>query len=176
MNDDDNELDPSDEAGKKSKSQLKREADSLQHQGEQLIQLPTQTLADMDLPEALLSAILNAKKIKSRSAWKRQRQYIGRLMRELDVEDILLKLEKMAQIRNNSATFFHTLEYWRDRILAEGDSAIEELVTLKPAADRQRLRQMQRQATKEFSEAQTPKTSRALFKYLREIFEDELNS
>ncbi len=153
----------------KSKSQLKREADHLQQQGERLIQLTPNVLAELALPEVLRDAVLAAKKIKARSAWKRQRQYIGRLMRELDVEHVLEQLTQMDRHHAQSTDHFHNLENWRDRIIAEGEPAIEELLAINPDADRQRLRQLYRQTLKEQSTSQAPKAARTLFQYLKEI-------
>ncbi len=165
----DNDTDGDDLAQEKSKSLLKREADALQEHGERLVQLPVNILDSLALPTALLSAVLEAKKIKSRSALKRQRQYIGRLMRELDVTHVVAKLLELNQGHALRTADFHLLEQWRDRILADGDSAIDELIADHPAADRQRLRQLYRQAQKEQQQGAAPKGARQLYQYLKEI-------
>jgi len=73
---------------KPSKSQRKREALALQDLGEMLVDLKPAQLDKMPLPEELREAVLAARQMNQRGARKRQLQYIGRLMRELDPEPI----------------------------------------------------------------------------------------
>ena len=79
----------------KSRTQKKNEDRALQRLGEQLIALPSSQLEAMDLPEELLTAIELAHKIKSRSARRRQIQYIGALMRHIDPQPIEAALERL---------------------------------------------------------------------------------
>jgi len=79
-----------------SKSARKREAHALQSLGERLIRLRDAELATLDLPEPLVDAILEARRIKSRAAGARQRQYIGRLMRDIDPAPIRRALDALA--------------------------------------------------------------------------------
>ena len=67
-----------------SRSARKRHAEALQRLGEQLLQLDAQQLRQLELPPALLEALLETQRLRSRSALARARQYIGRLMREVD--------------------------------------------------------------------------------------------
>ena len=71
-----------------SKTQLKRQMHELQRLGERLVALPSTQLARIELPEALLEQIELARRIRSREALRRQLQYVGRLMREVDAEAI----------------------------------------------------------------------------------------
>ena len=66
----------------------------------------------------------------------------------------------------------HHIEKWRDDLLAEGDSALERLLTEYPTADRQFLRQLIRNAKKELQANKPPKSARSLFKYLRDLLEE----
>lgn len=159
----------SDDSGEqeyKSKSQLKREAHALQDSGQKLIALPDAALRALDIPEALLKAVLEAKRINSHGALRRQRQYIGRLMRELDTEHLLQQIDQLEQNRRADTARFHAIEHWRDRLLSEQDEALQELLKLHPDADRQHLRQLMRQAQKQTSDKRAP---RALFEYLKEL-------
>jgi ribosome-associated protein len=154
----------------KSKSQLKREADALQKIGEQLINMSAHELEDIPLPDNLVSAIEDARQMK-KGALKRQRQFIGKLMRDLDPAPIIDALEARKAKALEQNRNFHRLEAWRDRLLDEGDAALNEFLDDYPAADRQKLRQLTRQATKEAEQGKPPKNARNLFRYLREISE-----
>jgi len=158
-----------DEYEEKSKSQRKREVEALQNIGEKLIKLKPAQLDKLDLPERLRQAIGNAQQIRSRSALRRQRQYIGRIMREHDGEDITQRLMKLLHPHIEETAYFHKLERWRDRLISEGDLAIDDLVTKHPSADRKILRQHVRNAKKEQEKSLPQKASRNLFKYLKLI-------
>jgi len=79
----------------KSRTQKKNEDRALQRLGEQLITLPFDQLQMMDLPDELLTAIKDARKIKSHGARRRQIQYIGALMRHIDPQPIETALERI---------------------------------------------------------------------------------
>ncbi|MDF1593458.1 MAG: ribosome biogenesis factor YjgA [Desulfobacterales bacterium] len=79
----------------KSRTQKKNEDRALQRLGEQLVALPPGQLEAMDLPEELLTAIAFARKIKNHGARRRQIQYIGVLMRQIDPQPIETALERI---------------------------------------------------------------------------------
>lgn len=157
-----------DEFEEKSKSQLKREAHALQELGEQLIAMKPADLVDLPLPDNLARAISDARSMQ-RGALKRQRQYIGKLMRDIDPEPIQAALDLRRQQAMEQSRQQHKLEEWRDRLILEGDKALGEALETFPTADRQQLRQMIRQAQKEAEQNKPPKTSRNLFRYLRDL-------
>lgn len=156
-----------------SKSQLKRDAHALQSLGEELVKLPVAKLARIPLPESLGDAIDEARRIKSRGAHKRQLQYIGKMMRHIDIEPIRHALDTLKDNSRQETVRLHRLEQWRDRLLEEGDAALSELLSEQPQADRQHLRQLIRNALKERGQNRPPKAARELFRYLREMFGDE---
>lgn len=152
-----------------SKSQLKRESEALQALGEALVELPASKLAKIPMPGNLADAVAEARRIKAHGGRKRQLQYIGKLMRNIDAEPIQQAMEALSteQARDNAR--FHRLEQWRDRLISEGDGALGELLEAYPQADRQHLRQLIRNAQREQAKGQAPKTARELFRYLREL-------
>jgi ribosome-associated protein len=154
-----------------SKSQRKRDAESLQKLGEELIALKDSELAQFDLPENLLNALQAARSISSRGGLKRQRQYIGKVMRSIDATSVINKLDELRRKHEINSGHFKQLEHWRDRILAEGNKAIDELLIDYPQADRQMLRQLQRNSQKEQQAGKPPAAARQLFKYLRQLAE-----
>ncbi|TCJ15977.1 DUF615 domain-containing protein [Parasulfuritortus cantonensis] len=150
-----------------SKSQRKRDVEALQALGRELTQLSKDQLKKMDLPENLLVAVLEYQRITSHSAMRRQMQYIGKVMRDADPEPIL---EQLAAIRGESASAkaeFHALERWRARLL-EDDGAVTEWLAAHPGSDAQQIRQLIRNARKEAELGKPPKSSRELFRLLRE--------
>jgi ribosome-associated protein len=159
---------PEDSAEEKSKSQRKREAHALQALGERLAGLSPAELERLALPANLVRAVEELRRIGSRGAMKRQRQYIGRLMRELDPEPVARALAALDREQAEEAGVQHRLERWRTRLLEEGDGAVTELVDECPGIDVGRLRTLVRNARREQEQAAPPKAFRALFRFLRE--------
>jgi ribosome-associated protein len=151
-----------------SKTKRKAAMDELQDIGVRLIELSKDRLTKLDLPETLLDAIKEAKRITANGASRRQRQYIGSLMRNVDVAPILEQLEKWDGKNNEENAYFHRLENWRSRLIAE-DNALAEFMTAHPNVETQQIRTLIRNAKREQEQNKPPKSSRELFKLLREI-------
>ncbi len=151
-----------------SKTKIKQQMHDLQDIGEQLVELSKDRLKEMDLPEGLYDAVYEMKRIKTFGARKRQLQYIGRLMREVDTAPIIAKLEVWSGKSNQHIAWLHQLERWRDRLL-EDESTLTELLTEHPAVDAQRLRALIRNALKEKELEKPLKSYREIFQVLREI-------
>lgn len=164
------------EADEKSKSQIKREMHALQELGKELVKLPKEQFSKIALPEELYDAISDARQMHKHGALKRQLQYIGKRLRSADAEHIREQLDTLAGHSKQAAAALHHVERWRDRLLDEGDAALEALVTEFPSADRQYLRQLIRNAQKEKKGNKPPKSARALFQYLRELMEGDANA
>lgn len=156
-----------------SKSQRKREAHALQALGEELVRLPANKLGKIPLPEQLLDAIRQAQQIKARGGHKRQLQFIGKLMRSVDAEPIQQALERLQAQAAGTTAAHHHAERWRDRLVEEGDVALSELLSELPQADRQHLRQLIRNAQKEKERNKPPRSARELFRYLRDLQEEQ---
>ena len=156
----------------KSKSQIKREAEELQKLGEELIKLPSQQLECMRLPDKLLNALIDAQSIKSHVAGRRQRQFIGVLMRDVDPEPIRhALLQTTANLPMESERTQETRE-WIDRLLTGDPAILEEIISTCPGLDRQRLRQLLRNIKKEKA---TKKSSKSL-KVLKQLIMKSLNN
>ena len=150
-----------------SKTQIKKEMTALQKLGAALIDLPEGQLDQMVLPEHLLKAILDARKIKSHGAKKRQMLYVGRLIRRTDAEPIRAQLESLSSGSAQSAALHKRLETWREKLLAD-DAALTDFATEFPGADLQALRTLIRNARKEQKEAKPPRSYRELFRLIKE--------
>ena len=109
---------------KPSKSARKREQHDLQSLGEELAALGDDQLAALDLDERLLEAIRTAAGIRSRSALRRQRQLIGRLMRDVDPGPIREQLARLRVRDDIDKRRFAAAERWRDRLVSGGPDAI----------------------------------------------------
>ncbi len=157
-----------------SKSQLKREADALQALGTRLTNMGKPQLDELPLSESLRDAIELAQRIRNkREGYRRQLQYIGKLMRGMDCDEIVKALALMDAKHQQANLMFHQLEQLRDKVVAEGDEAIQDILESYPTADRQRLRQLARSAQKEQKQNKPPKAAREIFKYLRELAEEQ---
>lgn len=149
-----------------SKGQTRREAEALQVLGEKLIELPNDKLAQLDLPEKLVDAVLEAKRLTAHGALRRQRQYIGKLMRQVEPEPIQAKFNEWENQGRVEIAKFHRLEQWRDTLIAD-ENKLGELMQHYAEVDAQHVRNLIRNARKEASLQKPPKSSRELFQYLK---------
>lgn len=156
-----------------SKTEQKKAMERLQALGERLGALPTDQLRKMPVSDTLMTALLELKRLTAHEAVRRHKQYIGKLMRDEDEEAILNVLNPLT-----SPTLNKQLELLIDRLLNQGDPAINDVVRRYPAAERHTLRQHVRATLKELNElnergdapadAEKP-ARRKLLMYLREI-------
>ena len=121
---------------KPSKSARKREHLALQSLGERLIELTDSQLDNLQLDERLLAAVRDARGMRAHGALRRQKQLIGKLMREEDVEPIRAAFDALDRRDNAGKDLFHEAEMWRDRIAAEGDVALHEFHALTGGENR----------------------------------------
>lgn len=154
-----------------SKSQLKRDMLELQRLGESLIDMPESELATLPLPDQLIGAVLDAKKMTKRGALHRQKQYIGKVMRTIDPTPIREALEQKQDHARAAVARMHRIENWRDQLIRDGDTALEKLIAENPEADRQRIRQLIRSANAERERGAPPKAYRLLFRCIDELIQ-----
>ena len=153
-----------------SKSEIKRDAEVLKKLGVELVNLSKNEISKIPLDEDLLYSIELAQKIK-KEGYRRQIQYIGKLLRNRDIEPITQALDKLKNRHNQQVAMFHRLEKLRDELIETGDA--ESIMELFPTADRQQLRTLARSAKKELAANKPPKTARQIFQYLKELSETE---
>jgi ribosome-associated protein len=155
-----------------SKTKLKAEADAQQELGVRLTELPKDKLLKLNLPEDVVTAIMDTKKITANGAIRRHRQYLGRLMREIDTAPVTEQLARWEGKHTAENAYFHGLERWRDRLIND-TNALSEFMALHPATDSQQLRTLIRNAQKELAADKPPKSSREIFRLLRDITSSE---
>ena len=155
-----------------SKTQMKNRMNELQDLGMELTRLSNETLKKAGLPEDLQQAIRDYKKITSNGATKRQTQYIGRLMRDIDPEPIR---EFLARLKGESGAhnaFLQRVEQMRDRLL-DKDQALTDFISEYPDADAGALRTLIRNARKEKELSKPPKNFRALYQAIKAVMDTQ---
>lgn len=155
-----------------SKTQLKKEADDLKKVGLEILDLSAKNRATLPLDDELKEAFDIADKInRKKDGFRRQIQFIGKLLRQRDMAPIELAISKIKAAHQDNVDKFHNIEKVRDAILERGDDEINAFLSDHPNGDRQKLRHLVRTAKKEASNNKPPAAARELFKYLREIIE-----
>ncbi len=162
---------PEAEEGPPSKSARKRAAHAAQDLGEALIGLRDRDLEALELPSALLEAVREARGIRSRAAASRQRQYIGKLMRQIDPEPIRRALAARSARDAEETQRFKRAEHWRERLVAEGEAALDELAAARADLDRAHWAHLVRAARAEqpAGTGRQGPAGRALFRALRSL-------
>lgn len=153
-----------------SKNQRKQEMAERRQLAEKLVKLPQAQLDRLPYP-ALQEATKEARRMAKPAARKRQIQYLAKLLGQVDPAPVKALIETKEAGSQAWTQQFHQLESWRSRLLAGDLSALEEICEACPAADRQRLRQLSRLASKEQQEGKSQRQFRKLFQYLRELVE-----
>ncbi|WP_415882019.1 ribosome biogenesis factor YjgA [Neptuniibacter sp. QD34_54] len=168
-NDNFDHLQPESEEEWLSKTDVKKQMHALQDLGAKLTKLNKEQLDKLSLDDRLRSAIDEFHRIKSNGAQKRHLQFIGKLLRTEDSEEIEQAIGLFEAGHQAHTQAFHKLERWRDRLIGEGNSALQAYVAEHKNADIQHLRQLIRNAQKEQKLEKPPAAARKLFKYLREV-------
>jgi ribosome-associated protein len=159
-----------------SKSLRKKQMLALQKIGEALVNLSAPELAKIPLEWPLSDAIDEARLLTSHEARRRQLQFIGKLMRNVDVQPIEEALNKIQLKGQYSKAKFHQVERWRDKLIAQqGDETAQEFLNKFPHANSQHLRQLIRNAQKDVKLQKNSGADTALFRYLREVIEQEVD-
>jgi len=154
----------------KSRSQIKREMQELQKLGEQLVELSNEQISGMTIPQEICEAVLFAKTLTKHGAKHRQLQYIGSLMRHVDPEPIREALRDVVEGKKLEALAFKQVEQWRDEIVEGNDERTEKILNLyQGVVDRQKLLRLVRNVRKESKTDKGRKSSKTLFRYLREL-------
>jgi ribosome-associated protein len=160
------------EEDRPSKTQRKKEMHEQQALGERLVTLNASQLDEVGLPLQLRTAVDDAKRFTRHEARRRQMQYIGRLMRDVDPETIRDKLRIWDGVSHEHTARHHRVERWRERLMQD-DGALGELAKEQPGLDTQRLRSLVRSAREEVTAGRPPRSHRELFRFLRESLEDD---
>ena len=148
-----------------SKTELKKDSKKIQEFGRRISELTINNIEAFKFPSNIYEATIDLKNIKSNSAKKRQVQYLGKLLREIDLTDAFLIMKQLKVSSQKEIQRNHIIEDWRDKLLNNNDS-ITQFVDEYPKIDRQSLRQTISNAQKD---NKSPKYSRQLFKLIKDI-------
>ena len=154
-----------------NKTQIKKDIAVLFALGEEISELTETQIKTLELPENIHKAVVQVAGMPHKGARKRLLKYIASQFHKIEVAPIQDKLARMKNKSAHAVREHHIVERWRDRLIAEGNEALTELLDEQPQADRQLLRQLMRNAQKEAEAGRPPKSSRLLYRYLKEIFQ-----
>ena len=161
--------DPMTDDDSPSKTQKKQEMQALQATGERLVRLSEERLRKFNLPDDLLTALLEAKRINAHGGLRRQLRYIGKLMRGVDMDKLARDLDAIGTTSAQQDRLLHATEQWRERLLTE-TSALDELLRTYPEVDTQSLRTLLRNIKNEPADRPS-KYRRTLFRLLHALLE-----
>lgn len=153
----------------KSKSQRKRDMTELQDLGAELEALAKDRLARVPMPESLADAIHAARKITSHEGKRRQMQFVGKVMRSLDDDEVAAiraALEGFKGTSKAETARLHLIERWRDLLLAD-DAMLTKFLGEHPGVDVQAVRNIIRNARREKELGKPPKSYRELFQAIK---------
>jgi len=156
-----------------NKTQLKKDMAALFALSEEMSELSATQLKYLELPENIHKAVVEVSGMPHKGARKRLLKFITGQLHKIDVEPILEKLARMKNKSAHAVREHHIVERWRDKLIAEGNEALTELLNEQPHADRQQLRQLLRNVQKEAEAAKPPKSSRLLYRYLKNLLKVE---
>lgn len=153
-----------------SKTQRKRESHELQELGVALVSLRHEQLQRIELPDEVRDAVEFAHRVTSHEARRRHFQYLGKLMRQLDAQQVREAISRVTGGSRAAIALMHQAERWRDRLL-DDDAALTAFVAEHPAADIQWLRTTIRAARREQVATKPPRHARELYRRVHDLLE-----
>ena len=164
------EFDPDEVYDGPSRSQKKREVEALQDLGTLLVKLPDAQFKRIELPEDLKQAVAACRKITQNSALRRQKQYIGKLMRGVDPVPIQAQIDAFNGVSAEENAKLHRAEKWREQLISDNE-ALTLFLNSYPDTDATHLRQLIRNARDEAAHSKPPKAFREIFRVVREAMQ-----
>ncbi len=156
-----------------NKTQIKKVYASLFALGEEMSKLSAAHLRSIELPEAIHKAVTEVGTMPHTGARKRLLKFISGQLYKIDIEPIMERLNRIKNQSAHAVREHHIAERWRDRLIAEGNEALTELLDEYPQADAQHIRQLMRNVQKETTTAQPPKSTRLLYRYLKTLVQTD---
>lgn len=165
-------------ADEPSRSALKREADAVFELARELVELTATQRARVPLDDGLIAQIAQCHKVTSHIAHRRELMFLAKQLRKREDElpAIRAAVDVPKEERQRETAQLHRLERWRDRLIDEGDSALELLLAEYPEIDRQEMRQLIRAAREDRGRPQSRGHYRALFQALKALEADPSTS
>jgi ribosome-associated protein len=154
-----------------TKGELKRQARAVQDLANRLVDAPAALVDSLDLPDKLADAVALARRIKVGGALVRQKQFVAKLMRGIDLDAIRSALDARDDVARLDAARFRRAERWRDRLANDGPEALEAFAAEHPGADRAELDALAAAAADERQSGQATGAGRKLFRYVQDLLE-----
>lgn len=155
-----------------SKSQRKREVMEVTDLGKELAELSPGHRDKLPLDDELIRALKEADKIKGKHvAYKRHMQYLGKLLRKKDEQEIAELSQGLSRLKQNdhhSKALLKAIEDYREKLIQQDGNLAEQLLSEHPMLERQKLRQLIRQAKKEADTEKPAKAYKELYQYLKQ--------
>ena len=151
-----------------SKTELKKDSKKIQALGRSIAELSTDEIKRFNFPANIQQAIKEFKAIKSNSAKNRQTQYLGKLLRAIDLTEAYIVMEQLRTNSQKGIQLDHYVEKWRDKLISDKE-AITEFISLYPSSENQTIRQLIQNSIKEKASNKTPKSYRQLFQVIKLI-------
>ncbi|MCG8285569.1 ribosome-associated protein [Acinetobacter seifertii] len=154
--------------GRASKTEQKKAVQRMAALGEQLAQLSIKQIQKLPVDERLIDALLEVQNISSFEARRRQFQRVGKLLRNEDETVILSYLTPQQGAKKQAQ-----LMRWVDRMIEQGDPAINEFSKIYNASERHTLRQhvlrINRDKTQQVAEADLEASKKKFINYVQQI-------
>ena len=155
-----------------SKTRRKNQMHALQDLGHQLTELSNEKLGALGLPEELVEAVRDYRRFTKWEAKRRQMQFIGRLMRDIDPAPIAAQLESWQHTSRDAVAGFHEAETWRDKLLAS-DAALDPLLAAHRSLERKTIAELVDKARAERAAGRAPASARQLFRAIARAIETD---
>lgn len=166
-------MDTNEEQAPLSKTRRKQQMVELQSLGEDLVELSSERIKKIDIPEDLRSAVSDAQRMtRHDEAKRRQMQYIGKIMRHVDVEPIRAALALVRGESGSETARLHRLERLRSELLAD-EKVLQAIATDYSSVDLQHLRSLRRAALKEHEQNKAPRSFRAIYQILKDLEQEK---
>ena len=169
VTDHEQEVEVDEDDGYLSRSEKKRRSTAIQKIGEELASYPISAIRSFNLPPFLMQEYEELHTITKHEAKRRKMQYIGKMLRDVDIEPIKARIEEVQEGKAAQSADFHHLERLRERLIQGDKEALNMIVESYPDVDMQKLRQLVRNTKKEMEKEKPLKSSKLLFRYLREL-------
>jgi ribosome-associated protein len=156
-----------------NKTQIKKDMAVIFALSEEMSELPAGQLKMLELPDIINKAVIEVSGMPHKGARKRLLKFITGQLFKIDIDPILERLSRIKNKSSHAVREHHAVERWRDRLISEGNNALTILLAEQPDADRQLLRHTLRNAQKEAEAGKPPKSSRLLYRQLKELFQVE---
>lgn len=153
-----------------SKSELKRDAQEFHQLGSDIAKMGKKQRERLPLNDDLKAAMVVADKISNKSdAYRRHLNYIAKTLRTVEnIDEIKAIIDIMLNKNNQAEVMIKKIEQLRSDLIEQGDDLINQTIVEYPSLERQKMRQLVRNAAKEVKAEKPARGYKELFQYLKD--------